>query len=319
MWRDPEKVREFSDESTKLSFAIRSNYFDPDDPKSDIRPYLNFDQAFNELQMEAAYRGLSATARNVKTGEFGRISEAIWPELEPNFTEQLVSLYVHKAVRAFDDIRFERAEVVLRWPELRPGKTNLPDLEISISDAINSLATNGKDLAGYQIDDTRLQKEACALLVDMLTDRECYATGTDQESGIRQAIEDEIWRAIATGSEKYKIYLRSEGSSESDVDTLMFPGETKPRWKDIRISFGAYSLPGQVRKATISAETECGKHLIALMENGSSPTQNKGEYEAEFKEKFAIGARAFKRQWDRAIEATGNVNWNKPGRKKSSS
>jgi hypothetical protein len=68
---------------------------------------------------------------------------------------------------------------------------------------------------------------------------------------------------------------------------------------------------------TAGAETRTKNRLVALMGAGD-PTQSKLRYRQEAERDFAVGKRAFDRAWVKAIEASGNKDWSRPGRRRKS-
>jgi hypothetical protein len=92
---------------------------------------------------------------------------------------------------------------------------------------------------------------------------------------------------------------------------------------EIEAAFPPYML---VQKDSDSASTnpsgngedECRKWLVQLMQQ--SPKQHpKPFYEAEARQNFNIGSRAFIRAWEAALKETGNRDWNLSGRRRKKS
>lgn len=261
MWRDADKVREFA--SADREQFIKGNISLELDPKA-AQPYLRFDQAFNELQTEAVFHGLSATARNIEAGRLWVMGEPDWSCLSPHVVDGAVDLYtqrievtedrrvIHPDKLAYEDVRFRRSEIFERWARLEPGKAELPNLptwEISFHSAVACLAQNGKSLPGYQIEGTQLHREACALLADMLAKEECEAIGFDRETGDRTAISKEVWRAVADKERGYVVNVQPGIDEqtvyrlEPSVETrppgtaLYLPGDRSPRWEGIVVAY----------------------------------------------------------------------------------
>lgn len=376
MWRDVDKVRAFEvpERARELDHAETSLHLIDTagmeyKPKAPVLPYLRFDQALNELQREAVYHDLKATARDIGTGEVGFIAQQTWLNRSDLFNEHLIYLYrrgfdpqIQEIESLYDkraplpephehmleDIRFERSDTIARWPELEPGRAGLPENEVCIYDGMGYLALNGKDLAGYNLLRTPLFYKASALLSEMIANGECVALGFDRETNDLGLIEAHMWRDIINGKTDYWGEFVRRGAGVF----LSIDDETGPRWADVHVKFwsgnrtlslsrpdrwciqepalrpseidigspadlGAQASTVPARAGTVAAETECRKYLISLMENGDPPSKTKSEYQKELTEKFQISVRAFLRQWARAIEKTENLNWNKPGRKKS--
>jgi len=74
------------------------------------------------------------------------------------------------------------------------------------------------------------------------------------------------------------------------------------------------AFPGRPAQATVAAEVRCRKWLAGLMQKGP-PEGPKRRYQAQAKEKFGVGPKAFNRAWANAVAETGNAEWSKPGRK----
>ncbi|MBG6209235.1 hypothetical protein IWQ49_003906 [Labrenzia sp. EL_126] len=260
MWRDADKVREFA--SVDREQFIKGNIALELDPKA-RKPYLRFDQAFSELQSEAAYRGLTATAQGFG-GYVSFVHEDVWPYLSPCVIDGAVDLYrqrieisddrriVHPDRHVFDDARFPRSEIVERWAELEPGRAALPNVpkrKYRLPSVVNLLARNGKELPGYWLEGTQLQRKAFYLLADMLANEEYVAVGRDRETdeGLWSAIGKEVWRAVADKERGYAVKLRAgleelrfEATDPFELATVVYiPGNVAPRWEDIHVeNFG---------------------------------------------------------------------------------
>ncbi|MEO1028250.1 MAG: hypothetical protein AAFX02_04245 [Pseudomonadota bacterium] len=255
MWRDADKVREFA--SADREQFIKGNISLELDPKA-VPPYLRFDQAFSELQTEAAYHGLNATAQDFG-GRVTYVNEDVWPYLVPRVIDGGADLYrqrieivddrriVHPDMLVFDAVRFQRSEIVERWVELEPGKAALPNLpcgKYSLRFAVGFLARNGKDLPGYQIEGTQVHRKAFYLLADMLAKEECTACGRDRETdeGLWYGIGKEVWRAIAGKERGYAVKLWAEPeelrfSPYEPVSLVYLPGNVAPRWENVRVNY----------------------------------------------------------------------------------
>jgi hypothetical protein len=80
--------------------------------------------------------------------------------------------------------------------------------------------------------------------------------------------------------------------------------------------YGLFPPTGDSRRLTAGAEKDTTDRLVALMKAGD-PAHSKAWYRQEAEHEFNVGKRAFDRAWARAIDASGNTNWSRAGRKSS--
>ncbi len=98
------------------------------------------------------------------------------------------------------------------------------------------------------------------------------------------------------------------------------PNVGRPVWTevyvkrlDMREKWKADSGSGMKRKQTVAAERVCAEWLADLMRRGSREKPKTAYFKAAT-DKFSISRRGFDRAWRAAVEASGNIEWTKPGR-----
>ncbi|WP_029061928.1 hypothetical protein [Labrenzia sp. DG1229] len=257
--------------------------------------------------------GIGPLQTIVDPNDYDPLDESVW-----TLTMTLAWIMSRDAnfVRSFwaefcrQNVRLHHRYETVPGPNGRPMRRGYYELKQDTPTGIEGISMIGKlDAVSLLMPRESAQKE----LVKACLDQQLEATGENTATNELEPVSLHLWRGGEIRFHDTGFNLEpyvSAGPLSRGFQNITFSTRDVLRiWPPI--------LPASAkpRSTTIASETQCGKHLLALMQGGSSPEKNKRDYQDEMTAEFDISIRAFQRQWSLAIEKTGNTNWNKSGPK----